>query len=188
VSAIPPHKRVGKYDPSGEFAIAVGSSPNNNGSTLCIFPGRGIKALERLDVSLLKVPYLYPPSAAHDLPPTPQPPNSDSPVHFHSNNPQLDQQDMLHPSSPVGTLGTDFFTGKQQIHPPQSPMTTASSAEPPRNTAETPRDTEDPTRHPGNPPCNTENSARSTEAAPRNTSPRLRTFTFTVSRAAPTTK
>jgi hypothetical protein len=109
LSAIPPTDRSWKYAPSAEFGIALGASPNNNGSTLVYIPGKGLKPRERYDVSLLKVPVttVSPPNApmGADLPAT-----SDSPVLFPSGFISSTNTVPTNTALTNGTLGMDLFS------------------------------------------------------------------------------
>ena len=63
VSAIPPVDRTWKYAPSAEFGVAVGSSPNQNGSTLVFIPGKGLSPKNDSMLRSSKFPrYLHPPA------------------------------------------------------------------------------------------------------------------------------
>ena len=108
VSAIPPTDRPWKYAPSAEFGIALGASPNNNGSTLVYIPGKGLKPRERYDVSLLKVPAITSPSQSAmmgvNLPAT-----SDSPVMFPSGFISPNSTAPANAELTQGTLGMDAF-------------------------------------------------------------------------------
>jgi hypothetical protein len=87
VSSIPPAPKDWKYAPTGEYGIAVGSSPHN-GATLVYTPGRGTKPRERFDVTLLRVPYLPTPLNLQQIlsfpltPITPPPPTPVPPLHL----------------------------------------------------------------------------------------------------------
>ena len=109
VSAIPSVDRTWKYASSAEVGVAVGSSPNQNGSTLVFIPGKGIKPKERLDVTLLKVPPLSMSSGSDHQPVIPHPVTSDTPMTFVTNNTELDKTVEADPHTAQGTLGMDIF-------------------------------------------------------------------------------
>ena len=109
VSAIPPVDCTWKYTPSAEFGVAVGSSPNQNGSTLVFIPGKGTKPKERFDVTLLKTPPLSLSSGSDHQPVIPHPGTSDTPMTFVTSNTELDKTVEADPHTAQGTLGTDIF-------------------------------------------------------------------------------
>ena len=96
-----------KYDSAAEFGIAIGTTSGENGATLVLIPGKGIKPVERYDVQALLIPARRNEDTS-DARLHPQV-TEDKGIHFHSGTTNEEEGDTMNEGGEKGTLGFTIF-------------------------------------------------------------------------------
>jgi hypothetical protein len=96
VTFITPTGRTQHFSPSSETGVAVGTTEGNNGATLVLVPGRGLKPFPRADVQRLDLPAQTPSPITEEFLPTFSTPSdeTESTLTFHS-SPTTKLQDLM---------------------------------------------------------------------------------------------
>ena len=116
VTSIRAGQKDQKYNPIAEFGIAIGSTNGENGSTLVLIPGKGIKPVERYDVQVLLTP-AHRNDKDDKTMLLPQETEGKG-IQFHSPSDCVEIGDAMTQGAQKGTLGFSIFDVPTQIEEP----------------------------------------------------------------------
>ena len=98
-----------KYDPVAEFGIAIGTTSGENGSSLILLPGKGIKPVERFDVQTLLLPSKIEGNPTKHMEENMPETTSKNGVLFKSPITTAEGKDSMESEAEVGTIGFGLF-------------------------------------------------------------------------------